>query len=100
MVLVVIGRGWIIRVEDLGDTIRVVNWGRTVEVSWSDVERFEFDGGVGVRRTDLTSVPLSAFPAVSRDIFGLAESRNRAALRALEATRKRRRQQARKRGRA
>lgn len=100
VVLVVIGRGWIIRVEDLGDTIRVVNWGRTVEVSWSDVERFEFDGGVGVRRTDLTCVPLSAFPAVSRDIFGLTESRNRAALRALEATRKRRRQQARKRGRA
>ena len=52
MVLVVVGRGWIIRVEDLGDTIRVVNWMRTVEVSCSDVQRFEFDGGVGVRRTD------------------------------------------------
>ena len=100
VVLVVIGRGWVIRVEDLGDTIRVVNWMRTVEVSWSDVDRFEFDGGVGVRRTDLTSVPFSAFPAASRDIFGIAERRNRAAFRALEATRKRRRHQARNRGRA
>ena len=64
-VLVAFGRGWIIRVEDLGDRIRVVNWMQTVEVSWSDVDRFEFDGGVGVRRTDLTVLPMSAFPAVS-----------------------------------
>jgi Bacterial PH domain len=98
VVLVVIGRGWIIRVDDLGDSIRVVNWIRTVGVAWSDVERFEFDGGVSVRRTDLTNVPVSAFPAVSRDAFGIAERRNEAAFRALEATRKRRHQQARHRG--
>lgn len=100
VVLVVIGRGWIIRVEDLGDRMRVVNWMRTVEVSWSEVDRFEFDGGVAVRRADLTTLPLSAFPAVSRDMFGIAERRNGAAFRALEATRERRRQQARNRGRA
>ena len=94
--LVLIGRGWVLRVDDLGDRIRVVNWTRTVEVSWSDVDRFEFDGAVGVRRTDLTAVPISAFPDLSRDMFGIAERRNEAALRALEATRKRRGQQARK----
>lgn len=99
-VLVLIGRGWLLRVDDLGDRIRVVNWTRTVEVPWYDVDRFEFDGAVGVRRTNLTAVPFSAFPDVSRDIFGIAERRNEAAFRALEATRKRRRQQARNRGRA
>lgn len=94
--LLVIGRGWVIRVDDLGDKLRIVNWMRTVDVSWSDVERFEFDGAVGVRRTNLTPVPFSAFPGSSRDIFGIAERRNAEAFRALEATRKRRRQEARK----
>lgn len=99
VVLMVICRGWVVRVDDLGDRIRVVNWMRTVEVSWSHVERFEFDGAVGLRRTNLPPLPLSAFPGSSRDIFGIAERRNAAAFRALESTRKRRRQQIRKRGR-
>lgn len=100
VVLMVIGRGWVIRVDDLGDRIRVVNWTRTVEVSWSDVERFEFDGAVGVRRTNLAPLPFSAFPGSSPDIFGIAERRNAEAFQALESTRMRRRQQTRKRGRA
>lgn len=96
-ILIVIGRGWVIRVDDMGDRIRVVNWMHTLEVRWSDVERFEFDGAVGVRRTNMTMVPISAFPALSRDVFGIAKRRNKAAFRALEATRKQRRRQARKR---
>lgn len=94
-VLTVIGRGWVIRVDDLGDRVRVVNWMHTREVPWSDVERFELDGAVGIRLTDLTSVSVSAFPALSRDVFGIAERRNEAAFRALEATRRQRRRQAR-----
>ena len=98
-VLAVMGRGWVIRVEDHDDGIRVVNWTRTMEVPWSELDRFESQGGIAARRTNLTSLPLSAFPSLPRDIFGIAERRNETAFRALEASRKRHRQRAHKRGR-
>lgn len=100
LVLVLVARGWVIRVDDLGDKIRVTNWLRVIEVPWSDVERFEFDGAVSVRRTNLPTLPLAAFPASSRDLFGILERRNTAAFRALEAARKRHRRQARSQRRA
>jgi hypothetical protein len=98
-VLAVMGRGWVIRVEDHDGGVRVVNWTRTVEVSWSELDRFECEGGIAARRTNLTTLPLSAFPSPSRDIFGIAQRRNETAFRALEASRKRRQQRAHKRGR-
>lgn len=98
LALVVVGRSWVLRVDDLGDKIRVVNWLRTVEMAWSEVERFEFDGAVAVRRYNASTVNVSAFSTSSRDVFGIAERRNEEAFMMLEATRKRRRRQARSRG--
>ena len=58
-----------------------------MDVAWSEAERFEFDDGAGVRRTDLTNAPVSAFP-LSRDVIGIAKHGKRAAFEALRATRK------------
>jgi hypothetical protein len=96
LVLVIVWRSWQLRVDDLGDRVRIVNWTRTLEVPWDEIDRFEFDGGVSLRRRDLRTVPLSAFPYPSRDVFGIARGRNHAAFLALESIRKKRRKQARK----
>ena len=37
------------------------------------IDRFEFDGRVSLRRRDLRTVPLSAFPFL-RDVFGIAQA--------------------------
>jgi hypothetical protein len=95
-VLVIAWRSWQLRVDDLGDGVRIVNWTLTVEVPWDEIDPFEFDGRVSLRRRDLRTVPLSAFPFPSRDVFGIARRRNHAAFLALESIRKKRRKQARK----
>jgi Bacterial PH domain len=96
LVLVILWRFWKLRVDDLGDGVRIVNWTGTFEVPWDEIDRFEFDGVVSLRRRDMRSVPLSAFPFPSRDVFGIGRGRNHAAFLALESIRKKRRRQARK----
>jgi len=96
LVLLIIWRSWQLRVVDLGDVVRIVNWNLTLEVPWDEIDRFEFDGGVSLRRRDLCLVALSAFPYPYRDVFGIARGRNQAAFLALESIRKKRRRQARK----
>ena len=66
-VLVIAWRSWQLRVDDLGDGVRIVNWTLTVEVPWDEIDRFEFDGRVSLRRRDLRTVPLSAFPLTWRN---------------------------------
>jgi hypothetical protein len=94
---VIVWRSWQLRVDDLADGVRIFNWTRTLEVPWDEIDRFEFDVGVSLRRRDMRMVPLSAFPFPSRDVFGIGRrGRNHAALLAPESIRKKRRRQARK----
>jgi hypothetical protein len=61
LVLAIVWRSWRLRVDDLGYGVRIVSWTRTLEVPWDEIDRFEFDGGVSLRRRDLRTVPLSTF---------------------------------------
>ena len=96
LVLVIVWRSWQLRVDALSDGVRIVNWTLTLEVPWDEIDRFEFDGGVSLRRRDLRSMSMSAFPFPSRDVFSIARRRNQAAFLALESIRRKRGKLARK----
>jgi hypothetical protein len=39
--LAIVWRSWRLRVDDLGYGVRIVNWTRTLEVPWDEIDRFE-----------------------------------------------------------
>jgi hypothetical protein len=76
------------RVE-LGRDVVVVNFWRTVVLSWSEVDRFGYESGAWVRRRDMRQHEISLFSPPPGS-FDFAERRCREAVRSMEAHRKRR----------
>lgn len=76
-----------LRVE-LGPQVVVVNFWRRHDIPWREVERFGFDGGAWVRRTDGRQHGITAF-SPSPGAFSFVERRARHAVAVMERARRR-----------
>lgn len=75
-----------VRVE-LGPTVRITNFFRTLTISWNDIEEFDYRGGAGVALVDGRRHRISAFSASSRSL-PFVERQCREAVRLLENPRR------------
>jgi len=75
-----------VRVE-LGPTVRITNFFRTLVISWNDIEEFDYHGGAGVVLVHGRRHRISAFSAGPRSL-PFVERQCREAVRQLENRRK------------
>ena len=96
---VVVGlRTWFLRIVIDQDEIRVVNWVRTHRVTWAEVHRFEYDGGVSLWLRDMRVIVISAYAWVPGRLPS-ASRRTEDAARTLESIRRDRQSSVRRQGR-